>query len=75
MARFAGRVLPVDHLVADRWGRLTGEARGKGVPLPVIDGLLAATALHHDLTVVSRNVRDFAINGLTLLNLWHKLAD
>jgi predicted nucleic acid-binding protein len=73
-ARFAGRVLPIDYFVVDRWGRLAGEAQGRGAPLPVIDGLLAATALHHDLTVVSRNVRDFAVDGLSSLNPWDKLA-
>ncbi len=69
-ARFAARVLPIDSSVADRWGRLAGEAQTRGTPLPVIDGLLAATALHHELTVVSRNVRDFAHQGLTSLNPW-----
>jgi predicted nucleic acid-binding protein len=74
-ARFAGRVLPIDYAVADRWGRLAGEAQGSGAPLPVVDGLLAATALHHDLTVVSRNVRDLAVNGLTSFNPWDKSAE
>lgn len=73
-ARFAGRILPIDQLVAERWGRLAGAAQARGSPLPVIDGLLAATALHHDLTVVSRNVRDFAVEGLRSLNLWEKPA-
>jgi len=74
-ARFAGRMLPIDYFVADRWGRLTAEAQGRGAPMPVVDGLLAATALHHHLTIVSRNVRDFAVNGLTSLNPWEKSAD
>jgi predicted nucleic acid-binding protein len=70
MSRFAGRVLPIDSSVADRWGRIAGEAQGRGTSLPVIDGLLAATALHHNLAVVSRNVRDFALPGLASFNPW-----
>jgi toxin FitB len=55
--RFAGRVVTIDAAVADRWRRLGGEeAQARGTPLPVIDGLLAATALQYNLTVVSRNV-------------------
>lgn len=54
---FLGRMLPIDAPVADRWGRLQSDA---GRPLPAIDGLLAATALQHNLTLVTRNVRDFA---------------
>jgi len=70
MSRFAGRVLPIDSSVADRWGRIAGEAQIRGTPLPVIDGLLAATALHHNLAVVSRNVRDFSLPGLASFNPW-----
>ena len=70
MSRFAGRVLPIDSSVADRWGRIAGDAQRRGTPLPVIDGLLAATALHHNLAVVSRNVRDFALPGLASFNPW-----
>lgn len=69
-ARFHGRILPVDAGVADRWGLLTAEAKRKGKPLPVIDGLLAATALHHDLTIVSRNVSDLAATRVPVLNPW-----
>jgi predicted nucleic acid-binding protein len=67
-ARFAARLLPIDSYVADRWGRLAGEAHVRGTTLPVIDGLLAATALHHNLTLVTPNVREFAHQGLNLLN-------
>lgn len=64
---FEGRLLPLDAHTADRWGRLMAHA---GRPLPAIDGLLAATALQHDLTLVTRNTRDFAGLGLRLLNPW-----
>jgi predicted nucleic acid-binding protein len=69
-ARFAGRVLPIDHAVADRWGSLAAAGKRRGRPLATIDGLLAATALEHDLALVSRNVGDFAGIGLSVLNPW-----
>ena len=69
-ARFHGRILPVDDAVADRWGLLTAEAKRAAKPMPVIDGLLAATALHHNLTLVSRNVSDFARARVDVLNPW-----
>jgi predicted nucleic acid-binding protein len=68
--RFSGRILAIDNAVADRWGWLTAEAERKGRPLAAIDGLLAATALHHNLTVVSRNSSDFAHTQVPLLNPW-----
>jgi predicted nucleic acid-binding protein len=70
-ARFHGRILSVDAGIADRWGLLTAEAKRAGKPLPVIDGLLAATALHHNLTVVSRNTGDFASARVPVLNPWN----
>jgi|SRR5271165_838305 len=69
-AWFAGRVLPIDGSIADRWGVLRARAQMKGRPLSVVDGLLAATALEHGLTVVSRNVGDFATVGLSVVNPW-----
>ena len=64
---FLGRLISVDASVVDRWGRLQGHA---GRPLPAIDGLLAATALQHDLTLVTRNVKDFQGLGLNIINPW-----
>lgn len=64
---FAGRILPVDAQVADRWGRLQARA---GRPLPAIDSLLAATALTHGLTLVTRNLRDFHHPDLPVLDPW-----
>ena len=64
-AWFEGRVLPVDLAVADRWGRLLAEA---GRTLPTIDSLLAATAIHHELRLVTRNSRDFDYPGLEVIN-------
>src|SRR5579862_8584389 len=53
-SRFAGRILAVDEDVADRWGWVMAQAQVKGMMLPVVDGLLAATALHNNLTTVTR---------------------
>jgi predicted nucleic acid-binding protein len=69
-ARFSGRILPIDAPVADRWGVLAAGAKLKGRPLSAVDGLLAATALHHNLTIVSRNVSDFAHAQVLTLNPW-----
>ena len=64
---FLGRLLAVDAQTADRWGRLLGSA---GRPLPAEDSLLAATALRHDLTLVTRNTADFEGTGVLLINPW-----
>jgi len=69
-ARFSRRILPVDAAVADRWGVLAANAKRKGKALSTIDALLAATALHYNLTVVSRNVNDFANTQVPFLNPW-----
>jgi len=69
-ARFSGRIVPIDSAIADRWGLLAAEAKSKGKALSVVDGLLAATALHHNLTVVSRNARDFTAAQVQVLNPW-----
>jgi predicted nucleic acid-binding protein len=68
--RFEGRILPIDRAVADRWGRLAGEAVVRKAPLPVIDSLLVATALHHDMTLVTRNTKDAARTHVSLFNPW-----
>ena len=64
---FTGRILTVDGAVADRWGRLIAAA---GRPLPAIDSLLAATAIEHDLVLVTRNAKDFARLPVQLFNPW-----
>jgi toxin FitB len=62
-AAFDGRVLGIDNAVSDRWGRMSAIR-----PIPVIDGLLAATAITHGLTLVTRNDRDIAGLGAAILN-------
>ena len=61
--QYADRILPITFEVADRWGRL-GAIR----PLPAVDGLLAATALVHDMTLVTRNASQVQHTGVKLLN-------
>ncbi|MEO6990246.1 MAG: type II toxin-antitoxin system VapC family toxin [Candidatus Baltobacteraceae bacterium] len=68
--RFAGRILPVDMEVAEHWGRTEGAARLGAGKLLVIDSLLAATAHHHNLTVVTNNEADFSRTGTTVINPW-----
>jgi len=68
--RFAGRVLPIDHAVAECWGDLMAQSRSSGVALSVMDGFFAATALVNNLTLVTRNVKDFVAFGVLLLNPW-----
>lgn len=60
---YAERILPITAAIADRWGRLSLTQ-----PLPVSDGLIAATGLEHRLTVVTRNVADFERSGVNTLN-------
>lgn len=60
---YVDRILPVGLEVAEAWGRL-----GVPDPVPPIDGLLAATALAHDLTLVTHNTDDVAVTGVRLLN-------
>lgn len=67
LMRFAGRILDIDQEIADRWGHLSGAG---GATIPVIDGLLAATAIHHNLTLVTRNTKDMARTGVALFNPW-----
>jgi len=67
---FAGRILPVTEAIADRWGVLEGRRLLAGRPLGAADGMIAATALERDLTLVTRNVKDFAGLGVDLFNPW-----
>jgi len=68
--RFANHILPIDRAIADRWGRLAARAAAAKSALPVIDGLLAATAMEHNLTLVTRNTRDVAASGVPVFNPW-----
>jgi predicted nucleic acid-binding protein len=71
--RFGRRVLPITHAIADRWGILGAERQLAGTPIGTADGLIAATAIEHNLILVTRNVKDFANLGITLLDPWAEL--
>ena len=62
------RILPVDVATARLWGELTARAARRKRTLPAADGLIAATALHHGLPVMTRNVKDFVNIGVRLVN-------
>jgi len=68
--RFADRILAIDQAVADRWGRIAAQALRTKSALAVIDGLLAATAMRHNLTLVTRNTKDIAATGVAVFNPW-----
>ena len=70
LERFAGRVLDVSSRVARLWGRVQGVAETAGRTMPVIDGLIAATALDFGASVVTRNVDDFEPSGVEIVNPW-----
>lgn len=67
---YSGRILPIDFGVAERWGSLTSASSAAGRTLSAIDSLLAATALHHELTIVTRNDSDFRLTNLSVINPW-----
>lgn len=69
-AQFAERVLPVDAAVATAWGQLAADGQRRGRALPVVDGLLLATAHVHDLMLVTRNTRDWADRGVEVVDPW-----
>jgi len=68
--RFHGRVLPFDYEVASRWGLISGQAEAAGKPMPVIDAMIAATALLHGLTLITRNTQDVAPSNVPIVNPW-----
>ena len=68
--RFAGRILAFDNFAASRWARLVAASLDAGRPLPTIDSQIAATALAHGFTLVTRNTKDFAALGVDLINPW-----
>lgn len=65
---FFGRILPVTEDIAERWGFLAATAKRQGMTLTVVDGVIAATALHHGRVLVTRNKKDFRGLGVHILN-------
>lgn len=70
MHRFSGRIYDVTVPIAVKWGALMGQGERTGEPLPVMDALIAATAIVHDFTVVTRNTVHLEKCGVPVLNPW-----
>lgn len=68
--RFAGRILEITEEIAALWGEIQGKAEKRGKKMAVIDSLIAATAIINNLTVVTRNVKDFKNSGCKIINPW-----
>lgn len=70
LERFSGRIIPIDDQIAMNWGVVQASAEREGFIIPSIDGLIAATAITRNMTVVTRNVPDMEPSGVLLLNPW-----
>jgi toxin FitB len=69
---YSERILDVDNKVMRIWGQITGEALNKGRPTSPFDSLLAATAISHQLTLVTRNVKDMSVFPVDVFNPWEE---
>lgn len=70
LPQFQSRILPIDENVAATWGDILATCENSGKPLPTIDSLIGATASAHNLTIVTRNVKDFSQLNLEIINPW-----
>ena len=68
--QFGGRVLALDTAAFVTWGKMTAEQKRKGETQGVMDSLIAAVALEHKMVLVTRNVGDFKVTGLSVFNPW-----
>jgi toxin FitB len=69
-ARFEGRIIDIDRAIAEAWAQIVAYGRARGARPPVLDAFLAATALVHVMTLVTRNERDLADLDVPVLNPW-----
>ena len=67
---FAGRILPMTENTFSVWGQMYGSLEKRGIVRPILDSLFEASALEHDLILVTRNVRNFQHSSVTILNPW-----
>lgn len=67
---FADRVLPVTEAIANRWATLSAGLQNRGIRLATVDGLIAATALEHNLIMATRNIKDFVPTGVKIVSPW-----
>ncbi len=70
MPWFAGRAKLVTLAIAERWGMLSAQSKAQGRPRPIVDMIIAATALESGLLLVTRNVRDYEGLGIEIVNPW-----
>ena len=68
--RFRGRIIPFDLQVAAAWGKMQAKAEMFGKTMPIIDGMIAATAITHNLAVATRNISDMEAGKAVLVNPW-----
>lgn len=68
--RFEGSIIAISANEALQWGELQAMSEIKGRPMPVLDGMIAASALFHEMTLVTRNIKDVEASGVKLLNPW-----
>ena len=74
LERFGNRLIPIDAQMMLLWGGLVARLEKLGSPVPVIDSLIAATALYHHLILITRNEADFEQTGVTVVNPWNKAS-
>jgi hypothetical protein len=73
--RFEGRVLGIDDQTCKMWGKILAQSELKGKPLPVIDAMIAATALVNHMAVATRNITDMTVPGLMIINPWNSFVE
>ena len=73
-SQFADRILPVDHATAHLWGEISARVQQAGLMLPVVDGLLAATAVRHGLHLMTRKTSQVAATGALIIDPWQESA-
>ncbi|MCC5616155.1 type II toxin-antitoxin system VapC family toxin [Nostoc sp. CHAB 5836] len=69
-SRFQDRILGIDFSTMVLWGNLVGQLEQNGRPLPAMDSLIAAIAIHNSLSLVTRNEKDFAGTRVVIINPW-----
>ncbi|HCL00102.1 MAG TPA: VapC toxin family PIN domain ribonuclease [Candidatus Marinimicrobia bacterium] len=70
LIRFKGRILDLDVNTLIKWGQIVAKLENQGRKKPVVDSLITATVLQHDLCLVTRNIQDFQNCGIKILNPW-----
>jgi predicted nucleic acid-binding protein len=72
LVEYSDWIIPIDSAIMLQWGTLTGQLIQQGRKMPVMDAMIAATCLQHNLQLVTRNESDFTYTGLQLTNPWEQ---